>query len=178
MPADRLRVEPALLDPDVAAVDDRRDRRRVGRRPADPVLLERLDQRRLGEARRRLGEVLGRRDVADVGPVALGQRRQATLGLVVLGRVVVAALGVDAGEPVEQRPRRVARSSYGPAASSTVVVSSSLAAICEASARCQISRYRRSSSGLSMPASESGSRRKQVGRIDSCASWAPFDFVL
>ena len=62
--ADELRVQPALLDADVAAVEDRRDRGRVGRRPADPVLLERLDQRRLREARRRLGEVLGRRDVA------------------------------------------------------------------------------------------------------------------
>ena len=63
-PGDRLGLQAALLDPDVAAVDDRRDRRGVGRRPADAVLLERLDQRRLGEARRRLGEVLGRRDVA------------------------------------------------------------------------------------------------------------------
>ena len=58
--ADRLGVQAALLDAHVAAIDDRRDRRRVRRRPADAVLLERLDQRRLGEARRRLGEVLGR----------------------------------------------------------------------------------------------------------------------
>ena len=57
---DRFGVEPALLDPDVAAVGDRRDRRGVGRRTADAVLLERLDQRRLGEARRWLGEVLVR----------------------------------------------------------------------------------------------------------------------
>ena len=64
--------------------------------------------------------------------------------------VVVAALGVDPREAVEQRlASPLARSSYGPAASSTVVVSSSLAAICDASARCQIRRYRRSSSGLS-----------------------------
>ena len=61
--ADLLGVQAPLLDPDVAAVDDRRDRRRVGRRPADAVLLERLDQRRLGVPRRRLGEVLGRGDV-------------------------------------------------------------------------------------------------------------------
>ena len=63
--ADQLGMEAPLLDPDVAPVEDRRDRRGVGRRPADPVLLERLDQRRLGEARRRLREVLGRRHVAD-----------------------------------------------------------------------------------------------------------------
>ncbi len=60
--ADRLRVEPALLHDHVAAVDDRGDRRRVRRRPADAVLLERLDQARLGVARRRLGEVLLRVD--------------------------------------------------------------------------------------------------------------------
>ena len=72
----------------------------------------------------------------------------------------------------------LARSSYGPSARSTVVVSSSLAAICEAMARCQMSRYRRSSSGLRDGASESGSRWKLVGRIDSCASWAPLAFVL
>ena len=71
--ADRLRPQPSLLDADVAAIDDRRDRRRVRRRPADAVLLERLDQRRLGEARRRLGEVLGRRDVAHARLVALGE---------------------------------------------------------------------------------------------------------
>ena len=61
--ADLLGVQAALLDADVAAVDDRRDRRRVGRRPADAVLLERLDQGRLGVAGRRLGEVLGRGDL-------------------------------------------------------------------------------------------------------------------
>ena len=61
---DLLGVEAALLDPDVAALQDRRDRRRVRRRPADAVLLERLDQRRLGVPGRGLGEVLGRGDLA------------------------------------------------------------------------------------------------------------------
>ena len=73
---DRLGMEPPLLDPDVAAIDDRRDRRRVGRRPADPVLLERLDQGRLGEARRRLGEMLGRRDLDHARAIA-GRERSA-----------------------------------------------------------------------------------------------------
>ena len=76
---DRLRAQAALLDPDVAAIDDRRDRRGVGRRATDAVLLEGLDQGRLGEARRRLGEVLRRGDVADGRDVALGQGRQAPL---------------------------------------------------------------------------------------------------
>ena len=104
---DGLRVEPAFLDADVAAIGDRRDRRRVRRRPADAVLLERLDQRRLGEARRRLGEMLGRRDVADVGDAALGQHRQPGARFVlVVGGGVVAALGVDDREAVEQHLRR------------------------------------------------------------------------
>ena len=104
---DGLGVEPSLLDADVAAVGDGRDRRRVGGRPADAVLLERLDQRRLGEARRRFGEVLGRRDVGDVGDAALGQDRQAGAGFVlVVGGGVVAAFGVDDGEAVEQDLRR------------------------------------------------------------------------
>ena len=103
---DRFGPEPSLLHPDVAAIDDRRDGGRIGRRPTDAVLLERLDERCLGEARRRLREVLRGRDLADVGPVALGQRRQATSELVVLGSIVVPTLGVDAGEALEQRLRR------------------------------------------------------------------------
>ena len=85
----------ALLDRDVAAVDDRGDRRRVRGRPADAVLLERLDERRLRVARRRLGEVLGRLGVARrVHALALGEVGQARLRIVV--GAVVAALGVDA----------------------------------------------------------------------------------
>ena len=59
-PGDELGMKPALLDPDVAPIGDRGDRGGVRRWPTDPVLLERLDQGRLGEARRRLGEMLGR----------------------------------------------------------------------------------------------------------------------
>ncbi len=81
---DRFRVEPALLDPDVAAIDDRRDRGGIGRRTADAVLLERLDERRLGEAWRRLGEMLGRGDLANGRGIALGEGRQAATGLVVV----------------------------------------------------------------------------------------------
>ena len=103
---DELGMEPAVLDPDVAAVGDRRDRRRVRRRAADPVLLERLDQRGLRIARRRLGEVLGRGHLGHARPIAFDQGRQATGRLVVLGHVVVAALGVDPGEAVEQDPGR------------------------------------------------------------------------
>ena len=103
--ADELRTQPALLDADVAPVLDRRDRGRVGGRPTDPVLLERLDQRRFREARWRLGEVLGRGDVDDRGRVTFAERRQPGRVGVFLG-LVVTALGVDAREPVEQRARR------------------------------------------------------------------------
>jgi hypothetical protein len=121
-PGDGFRKEPPVLDPDVAAIGDGRDGRGIRRRTADAVFLERLDEGRLREARRRLGEVLGRRDLLDRSDVVGDEGGQSAGLLVVRGRIVVAALGVDA--------------------------------------------------------TESGSRRKLVGRIDSCASWAPFDLVL
>ena len=101
--ADLLGVQPARLDADVPAVEDRRDRGGIGGRTADPVLLERLDQRRLGEPRRRLREVLAGGHVQDPGRVALAQRGKRPVRL--LGGVVL-ALGVDPGEAVEQGPRR------------------------------------------------------------------------
>ena len=61
---------------DVLARLDRLDDRTVGRRPADAVLFERLDQRRFRVARRRLGEVLLGFDVAVVEVFAVGEPRQ------------------------------------------------------------------------------------------------------
>ena len=62
--------------PHVPTVGDGADDRRVGRRPADAHLLERLDQARLGIPRGRLGRVpVGGRAV-DAERLALGQRRQ------------------------------------------------------------------------------------------------------
>ena len=49
---------------------------RVSARPADAVLLERLDERRLGVARRRLGELLLRLQLAQREPIPFGQRRK------------------------------------------------------------------------------------------------------
>src|SRR6185436_15706764 len=103
--ADQLGVEAPLLDADVAPVQDRGNRRGIRRRPADPVLLEGPDERRLGEARGRLREVLRRGHVTDGRDVAVSERRQRPFR-VVLVRAVVAALGVDGGKPVEQRLRR------------------------------------------------------------------------
>ena len=84
---------------DVAAVEDRADDRRVGGRPADAALLERLDEARLGVARRRRGRVALR--------VELTRRRarrpcfevrERALLLAVL-RVVVAASSYAARKP-------------------------------------------------------------------------------
>ena len=60
----------------VAARLDGGDDRRVGARPADAVLFQRADQRRLGVAGRRLGEVLLGQELQQVQRIALFQRRQ------------------------------------------------------------------------------------------------------
>ena len=52
------------------------DGRGVRGRPADAVLLERLDQRRLGEPRRRLGEVLLGQDLEQPQDLLRGERRE------------------------------------------------------------------------------------------------------
>ncbi len=56
--ADIGRVEAARVEQHVFAVEQRLDDAGVGRRAADAVFLQRLDQRGLGKARRRLGEML------------------------------------------------------------------------------------------------------------------------
>ena len=71
------RDEPLLLDPHIVAVAQHREGRGVGRGTADAELLHPLDQRRLGVARRRLGEMLGRVDALFREPLALAHRRQA-----------------------------------------------------------------------------------------------------
>ena len=90
-----------------AIVDDRAQDRRVGRRPADPELLEHLDQRGLGEARRRLGEVLLRdRARASVSTSPSSSSGIAPL-LILLGRglVFLAGLLVHGGEALELERR-------------------------------------------------------------------------
>ena len=61
--ADVGREEPFLVELDIIAILQRRDDRRIGRRPADAVLLERFDQAGLAVARRRFGEMLFRADL-------------------------------------------------------------------------------------------------------------------
>ncbi len=83
------RDERRALLPDVAAVLDRLHDRRVRRRAADAQLLHRLDQRRLGVARRRRGACGPSASKSrGVERVAAGQLRQPLLGVVAsrLGR--------------------------------------------------------------------------------------------
>ena len=98
--ADVLGLEPAVLEPHVPAVLDRRDDRRVGRRPADALLLELLDERRLGVARRRLGEVLLGQHLEHPQRLLGGELGQVRLGVLV-HLLVVATLAVELEEPVE-----------------------------------------------------------------------------
>ena len=96
----------SLLD-DVLAAEDGGDGRGVGRRAADALFLHGADQRRLGIARGRLGEVLGALKLFEVDGLALmqvGQRAAALLLFLVLallvyggiaGKAQLAAVGAE-----------------------------------------------------------------------------------
>ncbi len=104
-PALVLGDELLLLEPDIAAVAQHRKRRGVGGGTADAELLHLLDQRRLGVARRRLGEVLLDGDPVLGQPIADIHRRQAAVVVFLVAaprfRHVVAAFLVDGEEAVE-----------------------------------------------------------------------------
>src|SRR5436309_578162 len=68
-------LEAPVLCGGVPAVLQGRDDRRIRGRPPDPQALQLLHEARLAEARRRLGEVLVRRDLLHRDHVALQQRR-------------------------------------------------------------------------------------------------------
>ena len=89
--AEARRAQAAPVLDDVFAVEDDRDGRGIGARPADAALLHRPDQARLGVARRGLGEVLLRVDAAVFGAVAGAQGGQLAAVLVV-ARLVEALL--------------------------------------------------------------------------------------
>src|SRR5581483_1515266 len=98
------RAQALLHALDVTALLDRRQRGCVSGRATDAALLQRLHQRGLRVARRRLGEVLLGQQRQQVQLLALGERRQ-RLALLVRDRRVVAALGVDRQEAGEFEPR-------------------------------------------------------------------------
>jgi hypothetical protein len=91
---------PVVLVCVVAGLNRSQDRA-VRRRTADAVLFERLDQRRFGEARRRLGEVLFRVELEELEDVAFVERRQRLVVLLLAILVVVFARRVleDARKP-------------------------------------------------------------------------------
>ena len=83
--ADLRGHQPASLDPlNIATVLDGRQDRRVGRRAPDAVLLQGTDQRGLGVARRRLGEVLLGEELQQIQTLVDGQRRQRLLPFLIL----------------------------------------------------------------------------------------------
>ena len=95
------------LLPHVAAVLDGVHDGRVGGGAADPELLEPLDQRRLGVARRRVGLVAVGHQLEDVEAIAFGQRGQLTSGVVAVVDLVE-VLDVDEAEALvgDHRPGR------------------------------------------------------------------------
>src|SRR5579884_16706 len=76
-PAAVLGNEATLLKPHILPVLQHLQDRGVSRGPADAQFLEPFDKARLGIARRRLGEVLARRDRPALQPLALAHGRQA-----------------------------------------------------------------------------------------------------
>ena len=91
--------EPLVLQRDVLTTLDRVDDRGVRGRTADAQLLQRLDERRLGEPRRRLGEVLLGQDLEHAQELFGGELGQHLLRVLV--GPLVATLLVDPDEPVE-----------------------------------------------------------------------------
>ena len=172
--------EPAILEPDVAAVLDRRDDRRVGRRPADAQLLERLDERRLGEARGGCVKCCsGRSSRSDSACSAesSGSRRSPSSSAP-SSRPSAYTRRCPSKIMVRPLARNRYRAVPALASMSTPTWLNRACAICVATVRCQISVYRRSWSRSRAAATRSGVRRADVGRIASCASCAFRDFVL
>src|SRR5262245_10319646 len=83
-----------------AILNDRHDRG-VGRRPPDAFLLERLDQRGFGVARRRFGEMLVRRERVEFQLFALLDLRQFRRALLVVFVLLVLALFINREKAVE-----------------------------------------------------------------------------
>ena len=136
-----LRHEALAVEAHIVALAQRLHRRGIGRGPADAELLHLLDERGLGVARRRLGEMLARVDLLALDALAGRHRGQAAAFLVVL---VVAAFLVERQEAVEAddacRWRGASRRPPGSRASMSIVVRSSSAdAIWLAIVRFQIS---------------------------------------
>jgi hypothetical protein len=171
-------TEAAAFHLHVLAEQQRLDDRGIRGRTADAVFLQRLDQRRFGEARRRLGEVLVGVDAFERHAVARLHRRQLAAFVVVLGGLGVLAFLVHGEE---------ARIDHGRAAGAEAVFVAGGQVDADGvergrhhlrgDARFQISSYRRRSSSLRKRETCAGVRSAEVGRTASCASCAFFDLV-
>ena len=73
--ADVGRMKTFALELDVLAIEQGGDDRRIGRRTADAVFFERLDQRGFAVTRRRFGEMLFQANLQQVDVVAFLHRR-------------------------------------------------------------------------------------------------------
>ena len=89
---DVRREEALAVHLDVLAILERRDDTRVGRRPANTVLFERLHEACLGKAWRWLREVLFRAQLDELDRVAFGNLGQQSVPVIVLAVVVPALL--------------------------------------------------------------------------------------
>src|SRR3546814_1015532 len=74
------------FEPHVVARLQRRDDRRVSRRPTDVIFFERLDEARFGVARRRLGEMLVGDQIGELDAIA-GRSEEHTSELQSLMRI-------------------------------------------------------------------------------------------
>src|SRR6185295_8943882 len=98
-PAQGRGTEAPLHPVDVVAIGEHGEDGGVGRGPADAVLLQRLDQGGLAVLRRRLSEVLLRKELHQLERLALAQRRQhGAFAVGLLARVLVRGLAVDRQE--------------------------------------------------------------------------------
>ena len=114
-PAAILRHEAPFVETHIVPVLQHLQDAGIGGGAADAQLLQLLHQAGLGIARRRLGEMLVRRDRAETHRVALGHRRQQA-AFIILGRFVTAflvqrqeAIEGDDGAGGAQRDRAVGR---------------------------------------------------------------------
>src|SRR6185503_14484345 len=99
------REEAALIELDVVPVAQHRDDRRVRRRTADAEPLELLHEARLGETRRRLREVLARRDALARHFLADVDDRQRLFVLERLALALLACLTIERQEALELHDR-------------------------------------------------------------------------
>ena len=113
--AELRRLEPPLDLVHVVLLGQDAEDRGVGGGPADAVLFERADEHRLGEARRRLGEVLLRQQRVEAERLPRLERRKRRGRLVPFLGVFLARLLIDgepAGEPLhlpDRAEERLAR---------------------------------------------------------------------